>query len=178
LPGLPDLVETPPADPRGTGAPAGSRRLAVTRDGDTTVVTGVIDETSNLAELLPTPGSGPFELDLGGVTFINSLGVREWIRFLAAAAGTGVKVRLLRVSEPLIQQLNMIVAARGQAEVASFFAPYACDACGREESLLIELAPNRQRLAAGDPPPAKCPECGAAMAFNDFPQRYFLFLGE
>jgi anti-anti-sigma regulatory factor len=178
LPGLPDLVETPQAEPRGTGAPPGSRRLGFTRTGDTIAVSGVIDETANLGELLPAPGSPPLRLDLGDVTFINSLGVREWIRFLASAAGNGVKVQLIRVSEPLIQQLNMIVAARGQAEVVSFFAPYACDACGREESLLIDLAANRQRLAAGDPPPEKCPECGAVMAFNDFPQRYFLFLGE
>jgi hypothetical protein len=178
LPGLPDLVETPQADLRGTGAPAGSRRLSVTRDKDLHVWAGVIDETSNLGDLLPAPGSPPLRLDLGGITFINSLGVREWIRFVTGCAANAVALQLHRVSEPLIQQLNMIVAARGQAEVVSFFAPYACDACGREESLLIELAPHRARLAAGDPPAAKCPECGAAMAFNDFPQRYFLFLGE
>jgi anti-anti-sigma regulatory factor len=146
--------------------------------GDALALVGSVDENADLVQLLAQAKDGRLVLDLGGITFINSLGVREWIRFLASAAGNGVKVQLIRVSEPLIQQLNMIVAARGQAEVVSFFAPYACDACGREESLLIDLAANRQRLAAGDPPPEKCPECGAVMAFNDFPQRYFLFLGE
>ena len=161
----------------GTGAPAGSRRLTVNRTADGIALTGVIDESASLPELLPqTPGR--LRIDLAGVTFINSLGVREWIRFLATAAQAGVAVELARVSEPLIQQLNMIVAARGQAEVLSFYAPYACDACGREESLLIDLAPNRAALARGEAPAAKCPECGSAMAFNDFPQRYFLFLGE
>jgi anti-anti-sigma regulatory factor len=173
-------VETPVAEHResGTGAPAGSsRRLTITRTEDAIALDGVIDESSFLGELLPG-GPGLLRLDLAGVTFINSLGVREWIRFLATAAQSGVKVELGRVSEPLIQQLNMIVAARGQAQVLSFFAPYACDACGREESLLIELAPHRARLARGEAPAARCPECGADMAFNDFPQRYFLFLGE
>ena len=167
-------------DPRGgtgTGAPPGSRRLTMTRVPDGVALTGVIDEASFLAELLPS-GPGRLRLDLAGVTFINSLGVREWIRFLANAAAAGVRIELARVSEPLIQQLNMILAARGQAEVLSFYAPYACDACGREESLLIELAQHRARLVAGEAPPAHCPECGAMMAFNDFPQRYFLFLGE
>jgi hypothetical protein len=163
--------------PQGTGAPPGSRRLTISRTADAIALTGVIDEAAYLAELLP-PGAGVLRLDLAGVTFINSLGVREWIRFLANAAAGGVRVELARVSEPLIQQLNMILAARGQAEVLSFFAPYACDACGREESLLIELAHHRAQLATGEAPPARCPECGAAMAFNDFPQRYFLFLGE
>jgi hypothetical protein len=172
-------VETPVTEPQptGTGAPAGSRRLTITRTADAIALTGVIDEASYLGELLPA-GPGLLRLDLAGVTFINSLGVREWIRFLATAAQGGVKVELARVSEPLIQQLNMIVAARGQADVLSFYAPYACDACGREESLLIDLAVHRAQLVKGDAPPAKCPECGADMAFNDFPQRYFLFLGE
>src|SRR5690242_18670960 len=112
--GLPDLVETPVADPTpsGTGAPAGSRRLTVNRTADGIALTGVIDESASLPELLPG-APGRLRIDLAGVTFINSLGVREWIRFLATAAQTGVKVELARVSEPLIQQLNMIVAARG-----------------------------------------------------------------
>jgi hypothetical protein len=60
--------------------------------------------------------------------------------------------------------------------VASFFAPYACDACGREESLLIDAIANGPALAALQPPAMGCPECGAPMAFNDFPERYFSFL--
>jgi hypothetical protein len=164
--------------PQGTGAPPGSRRLTISRTPDAIALTGVIDEAAYLAELLPPGTGGVLRLDLAGVTFINSLGVREWIRFLANAAANGVRVELARVSEPLIQQLNMILAARGQAVVLSFFAPYACDACGREESLLLDLAYHRAQLTAGEAPPATCPECGAAMAFNDFPQRYFLFLGE
>jgi hypothetical protein len=141
-------------------------------------LTGVIDETARLGDLIAAATAGRLHLDLAGVRFINSLGVREWIRFLAGATAAGVAVDLAQVSEPMIQQLNMIVAARGRARVVSFFAPYACDACGREESLVIELEPNRAGLLAGNAPPAPCPECGATMAFNDFPQRYFLFLGE
>ena len=162
----------------GTGAPAGSRRLLVQRGDDALYLTGVIDEACRLGDLLPAQGPAILRLDLAGVSFINSLGVREWIRFLANAHKAGIRIELARVSEPLIQQLNMIVAARGHADVVSFFAPYACDACGREDSLLIDLAPHRHRLQMGDAPTAVCPECGSMMVFNDFPQRYFLFLGE
>jgi anti-anti-sigma regulatory factor len=161
----------------GTAAPPGSGRLTVTRIDGGLALTGVIDEAARLGELIPGQ-PGTLRLDLAGVSFINSLGVREWIRFLATAAARGIVVELVRVSEPLIQQLNMIVAARGQAEVVSFYAPYACDACGREDSLLLKLDACRAQLAAGHAPAATCPECGAAMVFNDFPQRYFLFLGE
>ena len=44
----------------------------------------------------------------------------------------------------------MIIATRGAAQVTSFFAPYACDACGREESLLIDTVAHRDRLLRAD----------------------------
>ena len=110
------------------------------------------------------------------MTFINSLGVRDWIRMQAEAIRANLNVELRRVSEPIIHQLNMIIATRGNSRVSSFFAPYACDACGREESLLVDAIANGASLAQLVPPPMRCPECGAQMAFNDFPERYFSFL--
>jgi predicted RNA-binding Zn-ribbon protein involved in translation (DUF1610 family) len=115
-------------------------------------------------------------LDLAGVTFINSLGVRDWIRMQAAAQSHNLHVELRRVAEPIVHQLNMIIATRGSALVSSFFAPYACDNCGREDSLLVDAVANAQLLAALEPPAMTCPECGTRMAFNDFPERYFSFL--
>ena len=137
---------------------------------------GAIDETAQLNGLLARARGGRLALDLAGVTFINSLGVRDWIRFLAAAQAAGIAVELRRVSEPLVHQLNMIIAARGAAQVTSFYAPYACDACGREESLLLDATAQRERLLRLEPPPMACPECATPMAFNDFPERYFSFL--
>ncbi|HEY1558844.1 MAG TPA: hypothetical protein VGF94_28670 [Kofleriaceae bacterium] len=140
------------------------------------VLAGSIDETSGLPELIARGQDGRLVLDLAGVTFINSLGVRDWIRMQQAAQHAGIAVELRRVSEPLVHQLNMIVATRGDARVSSFFAPYACDACGREDSLLLDAVAHAARLARLDPPPQTCSECGAQMAFNDFPERYFSFL--
>jgi anti-anti-sigma regulatory factor len=152
------------------------KRLTIEPRGDALVLTGAIDETAGLVELVPRAIDKRLVLDLGGVTFINSLGVREWIRFVAAARAAGVAVDLIRTAEPIVHQLNMIIATRGTARVVSFFAPYACDACGREETLLVDALAHAERLARLAPPPATCPECGAAMEFNDFPERYFSFL--
>jgi anti-anti-sigma regulatory factor len=154
----------------------GKSRMTVTEQGDALALAGAIDETAALHELLDRARGGRLALDLAAVTFINSLGVRDWIRMQAAAQKAGLAVELRRVSEPLVHQLNMIIATRGAAQVTSFFAPYACDACGREESLLIDAALHRDRLLRLDPPPMACPECAAPMAFNDFPERYFSFL--
>jgi anti-anti-sigma regulatory factor len=151
-------------------------RLQVQPGQGQLVLSGAIDETAGLMDLLGRAENGSLVLDLAGVTFINSLGVRDWIRMQAQATQRGVKMELRRVAEVLIHQLNMIIATRGTARVTSFFAPYACDRCGREESLVVDAVANAAQLAQLQPPPMTCPECGGQMAFNDFPERYFSFL--
>src|SRR3954470_21618784 len=151
-------------------------RMTIEAQGDALLIGGAIDEAAALHELVGRASNGRLVLDLGAVTFINSLGVRDWIRMMAAAQKAGLQLELRRVAEPLVHQLNMIIATRGNARVTSFFAPYACDACGREESMLIDAVAHAQALARLSAPPMTCPECGAAMAFNDFPERYFLFM--
>jgi hypothetical protein len=151
-------------------------RMTITDQGDALLIGGAIDEAAALHELPARARNGTLVLDLAAVTFINSLGVRDWIRMQAAAQGSQLNVELRRVAEPLVHQLNMIIATRGNATVSSFFAPYQCDSCGREESLLIDAIAHADRLTRLDPPPMTCPECQSQMAFNDFPERYFSFL--
>ena len=151
-------------------------RISIEPQGDVLVLKGAIDESAGLVSLLERARDHRLVLDLGGITFINSLGVRDWIRMQAAAQRGGIAVELRRVAEPLVHQLNMIIATRGAARVTSFFAPYACDGCGREDSLLIDAVANARELAQLEPPTMTCAECGAQMAFNDFPERYFSFL--
>jgi hypothetical protein len=139
---------------------------------------GSLDETAGLLDLVGRARGGRLVLDLGGVTFINSLGVRDWIRMQAAAQKQRIAVELRRVAEPIVHQLNMIIATRGASQVSSFFAPYACDSCGREDSLLVDALAHHDTLVRLQAPPQKCSECGAAMAFNDFPERYFSFLAQ
>ena len=151
-------------------------RISVDSQGDMLVIQGAIDESAGLADLLERARDRRLVLDLGGITFINSLGVRDWIRMQAAAQRGGIAVELRRVAEPLVHQLNMIIATRGAARVTSFFAPYACDKCGREDSLLIDAVAHARGLSQLEPPAMACAECGAQMEFNDFPERYFSFL--
>lgn len=153
----------------------GRMQLSQQPDG-ALVLAGALDETSNLPDLVRHAHGGQLVLDVGGVTFINSLGVRDWIRMQAAAQQQRLAVELRRVAEPIVHQLNMIIATRGNARVTSFFAPYACDSCGREDSLLVDAVAHGAELARLQAPPQTCPECGAQMAFNDFPERYFSFL--
>lgn len=151
-------------------------RLSIERSSpDELVLSGVIDEHARLHEFISNQ-QRRLVLDLGDITFINSLGVRDWIRFLAKLAADRIELELVRVAEPLVHQFNMIVATRAGARVRSFFAPFACDTCGLETSICLEVAPHLQELRELRPPAVDCPTCKSPMAFNDFPERYFSFL--
>lgn len=151
-------------------------RLSIELQGEVLVLKGAIDESAKLSDLLERAHERRLVLDLGGITFINSLGVRDWIRMQTAAQRAGIAVELRRVAEPLVHQLNMIIATRGAARVTSFFAPYACDKCEREDSLLIDAIAHARGLSQLEPPAMTCAECGSQMVFNDFPERYFSFM--
>jgi len=138
---------------------------------------GQIDERSKLVEFVGKFSSGQVVIiNLEKVSFINSVGVREWIRMLRKLEELGVKVLLSECSEAMIHQVNMIVEAKGDAEVSSFYAPYQCDTCGFESSMCIDVGPNEEMLRRMEAPQKKCPECEAVMEFNEIPERYFLFL--
>jgi len=158
--------------------PAARPGLTLTAAPGLVTMAGIIDERADLVSALSAAMASEVVIDLAGVTFINSLGVRQWIRFLATARDRRIAVRLRRVSEPMIHQLNMIDAARVSARVESFFAPYACDRCGREDTALLDAVTDSASLSRTGAPSLPCPECSGVMVLNDFPQRYFLFLFE
>ena len=152
-----------------------SGQTVIESQGEVTRIAGALDESARLPEVLGRARAGRLVLDLGGVTFIDSLGIRDWIQLQQVARRAGIAVELRRVSEPVIRQFNVIRAARG-ARVTSFFAPYGCDACGRQDAVLIDAVTHARRLAELAPPAMACPACGAEMVFDDFPERYFSFL--
>jgi anti-anti-sigma regulatory factor len=142
------------------------------RDGDVFVIAGALDEKAQLQPLLRWSSSKRVILDLAGVTFVNSLGVREWVRLQAAARDAGVRLELRRVAEPLVLQLNVVPAARIASDVTSFYATYICDACGEEQPELIEVA----SLADMKPPVRACRACGKPAMLAAPPDLYFSFL--
>ncbi len=139
------------------------------------VMRGQIDERADLVRAVDGL-SGRVIIDLAGVTFINSIGVREWIKMLRALEARRVPATLKRCSETMVMQMNMIIETQTNAQVESFFAPYLCDACGYEGSVCIEVKDHARALAAKAPPSLPCPECRAPMQFNEIPGRYLLFL--
>jgi hypothetical protein len=152
-------------------------RLTCEVRGNHLMVAGVLDETAQLVRLLDHAQGQRLVLDLGGITFINSLGIREWIRMQQAAAAARIAIELVRVAEPLIHQMNIMPAARGVSIVSSFYAPYECDECDVEHAMLLDVRTHGADLANQRPPIMKCPDCGHELVFLDPPELYFMFMG-
>jgi len=137
---------------------------------------GRIDDASGLAGLVEQVRAAQIVIDTGGVIFINSIGVREWMRFLRGLAATGAQIQLDNVAEVLVTQMNLIPDLRAGATISSVYAPYACEKCGAELSQLVEIARHVQELRELRPPTFPCPECGGTLTLADYPDRYFSFL--
>lgn len=147
-------------------------RLLVVRSPSRIVLSGRLDDAAPLSNVASSDLSRAVVIETGAITFVNSIGIREWMRLLRTLHEAGIAVVLEKVADVLITQMNMIPEARGHATIASFHAIYICDACGAEATPLIDVALHRDELAAMKPPLMKCGECGGVMALGDYPERY------
>ena len=145
-------------------------RLDVQLAGHRVTMVGRIDDTAALGELLADIPGGDVVLDTGGVTFVNSIGMREWMRLLRALRERGTVV-LDRVADVLMTQMNMIEELHG-IPIASFHAQYACGHCGAESAPLVDVQTHAAALFQMQAPRLPCPECGSLMELGDFPERY------
>jgi predicted RNA-binding Zn-ribbon protein involved in translation (DUF1610 family) len=135
-------------------------------------MTGRIDDSATVSQLAAQVPDGGVVIDTGGVTFVNSVGMREWIRLVRALHQRGGRVLLERVADVLMTQINMIHEFRDTVQIRSFHAQYVCPACGAEAAPLVDAVANADALRELRPPRLPCPECGAEMELGDFPERY------
>ncbi|MCG8416790.1 MAG: response regulator [Proteobacteria bacterium] len=135
------------------------------------VIKGDITEATSFDELLPVM-VGRVDFDLSQVRYMNSLGVREWVDFLNRANVQGYEFHTCSCA--FILQASMVEGVLGRGTVTSFFAPYHCHGCDRQEEKLLQSA---AILAANyEPPTFTCPDCDGQMSFDDIPERYLGFL--
>ena len=136
------------------------------------VIKGDITEASSFDDLAPLM-VGRVDFDLSQVRYMNSLGVREWVDFLRRANIQGYEFHTC--SSAFILQASMVAGVLGRGTVTSFFAPYHCRNCDRQEEKLLQSA----AILAADyqPPTFNCPECAEQkMTLDDIPERYLAFL--
>ena len=147
------------------------------RPGFTTVeFVGEIDENADFAELRRRL-RGHVVFGLGEVRRINSAGVREWVTFVRDLPNVS-ELTFSHCSPAIVAHLNMIYNFKGSATIRSFYAPYVCESCHREEEKLVDV---KAQCSTGRPeelPELTCEGCSALMEFDDLPERYLSFLAE
>lgn len=137
---------------------------------------GPISETSDLSTVRLPPHM-PVELDLAGVTSINSVGIRifrDW-----ATKVSNATFHISYAPKVIIDQLNMITGMLPkQARVISFYVPYFSEESGEERNVLY-LTGEHYRLVNGDVSVDDLvvkDSKGGLMEMDAMPERYFRFL--
>ncbi len=134
---------------------------------------GAIDEDADFEELIGLEQK-TINFDFDKLTMINSCGIREWIKFLEKIPE---KTHIVYNSCPkiIIEQINMVHGFfRKGASINSFYAPYYCEKCGKENKVHLKSEQVSNRKA----PKTECPNCGEAMDFDAIEAQYFSFLGK
>ena len=144
--------------------------------GTLITLSGVLDEQTEIGDVAASV-KAPVQIDLSGVRYITSLGLMTWIRLLKLLQ-EHAPIGLVRCSPTMIAQFSMVTDALTGARVESLEAPYACSQCGVEESRLLRVPEDFPQGSSTYLAPFLCSRCGAAMVFDDLPDRFLAFLDE
>ena len=139
---------------------------------------GVIDEDNQLARSLSKIEGDTAILDLSEVKRINSCGVRDWVNWVQTLEARGKKLILEGCSPAVVAQINLVHNFVGQATVKSFYAPYYCSHCDKEETVLLQPQKfaGMKQLQAPDIRGSDCTKKNCHMSFDDIEEAYFAFL--
>ena len=134
---------------------------------------GAIDEDSDFKELQGLEQNN-IVFDFDKVSMINSCGIREWIKFLETIPEK-INIVYRNCPQIIIEQINMVHGFfRKGASIESFYAPYYCEKCGKENKMHLRTDQVKNRKA----PKLECPTCGEEMDFDAIEAQYFSFLGK
>lgn len=137
-------------------------------------ISGSIDEDSNFQPVEAASFKG-LVLDLEGVTAINSVGIREWIKWTKTLP-PAVPVTLCKCPKIIVDQINMVSGfLPAGAQVESFFVPYYSDASGNEKMVLFTRG-KEFKDGQLNPPEQVTDESGEAMELDVIETKYFKFI--
>jgi hypothetical protein len=141
------------------------------RLGDTLLVhvSGKIDEDSNFS------GCASVILELENISAINSVGVREWIRWIKGFPST-LKLVVRKCPKIIVDQINMVSGFLPAGTVVeSFYVPFFADISGEEKMVLFSIG---KEYRGGDvfAPKQISDTTGAPMEMDVIEAKYFKFL--
>jgi hypothetical protein len=136
------------------------------------VLRGDITEATPFDDLAPAL-FGKIDFDMSQVSYMNPVGVADWVDFLARVPIRDYEFHACSVAFAL--QASLVDGVLGRGVVVSFFAPYACQQCDHREERLLQTA---AFFTGGGrhAPVFGCSRCDGPLMLDDFPERYTAFL--
>ena len=149
--------------------------VEISSTGDAALVRiyGMLDE--NFAGF-GDPGASTVVLDVQGLKFITSFGVRQWLRAMAGLPPTVRDVYLAGCPRIFVEQLNMILNFGGKAQILTLLAPYRCVTCGTESEHMMDAVAQSADIMNGRLPELQCPKCNGRLVLDEIPEMYFACL--
>jgi len=142
---------------------------------------GLINEDVNFGtvlEFIETLQVKPEKIlfDMGGISRINSCGVREWLLFLQRMQSK-FRCSFGRANEAFIECASSIPTVFGSPglPIDEIEAPFFCSKCSKRT--LVSLKPTVIFKAGTlSLPPQKCAQCAGPLEFDGLEDEYFNFL--
>lgn len=155
-------------------------KLAIDKFADGNLVclklAGTIDESFEGKRLADSLRASTLILDLGDIRKVSSFGIREWVDFITAVGKTAQRIVLVECAPKIVDQLNMVANFAGTGRVYSFYAPYHCDYCDRDDKVLLQVDRDHEQVKSMKPAQRACASCGEMQYFNEDPVTFFSYL--
>ncbi len=147
--------------------------IKIVEKGGVFHLSGVLNEYADFSPLLTQ--TAPLQLNMREVSRLNSIGVRNLLKFLADWGAKPFSYD--QCPSEFIDQINMIPALLGpksQGVVKSLFAPYECNSCDFEDEVLSPTSTFAAIATGGESPRRTCPKCSGSMTV--LTESFFVFL--
>jgi anti-anti-sigma regulatory factor len=134
---------------------------------------GSLEEQVNLEQQIGEL-KGELTINCRGVTRINSVGVKMWMRYFQALKTRGQVFRFIECPPALVEQLNLISNFACGGDVVSVLLPFSCVKCQNDFVANVgtaELKANQLLI-----PTVKCEKTDCGATFDDDPTEYLYFL--
>ncbi len=136
---------------------------------------GPVDERSSsvLTELLARVPAGRVILDMKGVEYFNSLGIRAWANFITSLV-RGRTVFYENCPADFINQINMMPLLTQDASILSFTSEFICPKCNHTQSENFDAGKSKKQLLA-EFDQKVCSHCRSQLLPDEDPETFLYF---
>lgn len=137
---------------------------------------GQVDDQADIEKAIGTLPAPPYEMHVncGQITRINSIGVKNWIKYFQKIQALRVPIFFYDCAPPIVQQMNLVFNFAAGGKVVSLQVPFSCE--DEEHNFTLTFTVPDLKKIGFNIPSQKCPKCSSASEFDDIPKIYFKFL--